>query len=83
MPLAADTLATRYNELHCAALPPKDRFDLSNLAFLFELSLGLSAWKSYGAQRWALRCNRCERQSATDRGLSSVSGPACLVSRST
>ncbi|WP_243750910.1 hypothetical protein [Paraburkholderia sp. BL10I2N1] len=24
---------------------------------MFELSLGLSAWKSYGAERWALRCN--------------------------
>jgi hypothetical protein len=24
---------------------------------LFELSLGLSAWKTYGAQRWALRCS--------------------------
>jgi hypothetical protein len=57
LPLAADTLATRYNELHCSALPPNHRFDLSNLAILFELSLGLSAWKSYGAQRWALRCN--------------------------
>jgi hypothetical protein len=50
LPLAADTLATRYNELHSAAVPPKHRFDLSNLAILFELSLGLSAWKSYGAQ---------------------------------
>jgi hypothetical protein len=49
LPLAADTLATRYNELHCAALPPKHRFDLSNLAILFKLSLGLSACKFYGA----------------------------------
>jgi hypothetical protein len=57
VPLAADTLATRYNELRCGALPPAHRFDLSNLAILFELSLGLSAWKSYGAQRWAPRCN--------------------------
>jgi len=57
LPLAADTLATRYNALRCGALPPAHRFDLSNLAILFELSLGLSAWKSYGANRWALRCN--------------------------
>jgi hypothetical protein len=41
-PLDADTLATRYNELHCAGLPPKHRFDLSNLAILFELSPCLS-----------------------------------------
>jgi SagB-type dehydrogenase family enzyme len=57
LPLAADTLATHYNELRCGALPPARGFDLFNLAILFELSLGLSAWKSYGAQRWALRCN--------------------------
>jgi len=46
LPLAADTLATRYNELRCGALPPAHGFDLFNLAILFELSLGLSAWKS-------------------------------------
>ncbi|WP_206996546.1 SagB/ThcOx family dehydrogenase [Trinickia mobilis] len=57
LPLAADTLATRYNELRCGALPPAHGFDLSDVAILFELSLGLSAWKSSGAQRWALRCN--------------------------
>jgi len=38
-------------------LPPAHRFDLDHLATLFELSLGLSAWKSYGANKWALRCN--------------------------
>ncbi|MFM0052882.1 SagB/ThcOx family dehydrogenase [Caballeronia grimmiae] len=57
LPLAADILATRYNELRCGTLPPAHGIDLSNLAILFELSLGLSAWKTYGAQRWALRCN--------------------------
>ncbi|MGF6408880.1 SagB/ThcOx family dehydrogenase [Paraburkholderia sp. MM5482-R1] len=57
LPLAADTLATRYNDLRRGTLPLAHGFDLSNLAILFELSLGLSAWKSYGAQRWALRCN--------------------------
>ena len=55
--LAADSLVTRYNELRRGNLPPARRFDLDQLAVLFELSLGLSAWKSYGAKRWALRCN--------------------------
>src|SRR5213079_34077 len=27
------------------------------VAVLFELALGLSAWKQYGTSRWALRCN--------------------------
>jgi SagB-type dehydrogenase family enzyme len=57
LPLIADSLATRYNELRKGDLPPACRFDLDHLAVLFELSLGLSAWKSHGAHRWALRCN--------------------------
>ena len=28
-----------------------------NIAALLELSMGLSAWKQYGPDRWALRCN--------------------------
>ena len=57
LPLAADSLVTRYNDLRQGNLPPPSRFDLDHAAVLFELSLGLSAWKSYGAKRWALRCN--------------------------
>src|SRR5260370_18183538 len=57
LPLAADTLATRYNELRCGALPRPRRFDLSTLAILFELSLGLSAWKAYYTPPWPLRSN--------------------------
>ncbi|MDN7889716.1 hypothetical protein QZM93_13985 [Burkholderia cepacia] len=57
LPLAADTLATRYNALRCGTLPPTQGFDLSHPVILFELSSCLSAWKSDGAQRWALRCN--------------------------
>lgn len=32
-------------------------WDLSGLARLLELSMGLSAWKKFGPDRWALRCN--------------------------
>ena len=31
--------------------------NLETLAALLELSLGISAWKVYGPDRWALRCN--------------------------
>lgn len=31
--------------------------NLTNMAALLELSMGLSAWKQYGSERWALRCN--------------------------
>ena len=31
--------------------------NLDSIAALLELSLGFSAWKAYGPDRWALRCN--------------------------
>ncbi|HXN15526.1 MAG TPA: SagB/ThcOx family dehydrogenase [Usitatibacter sp.] len=57
LPLGADSLATRYHDLRRGRLPAARGFELETVAILFELALGLSAWKSYGAQRWALRCN--------------------------
>ena len=57
LPLGANSLATRYQDVRRGSLPPPRAFDLGNVAILFELAFGLSAWKSYGANRWALRCN--------------------------
>jgi SagB-type dehydrogenase family enzyme len=57
LPLTADSLPTRYNDMRRGALPRARPFDRVNVGILFELSLGLSAWKAYGKQRWALRCN--------------------------
>ena len=57
LPLASDTLPTRFNAVRRGELPPPHVFDLRSVAILFELSLGLSAWKSFGGTRWALRCN--------------------------
>jgi SagB-type dehydrogenase family enzyme len=56
-PLLADSLTTRYNDVRCGVLPPPRTLDIDSVSILFELSLGLSAWKSYGGTRWALRCN--------------------------
>ncbi len=56
-PLLADSLTTRYNDVRRGVLPFPRTFDLDSVGILFELSLGLSAWKSYGGMRWALRCN--------------------------
>ena len=58
LPISAGQLASaRYRDL-CSpggvvALP----VDRDSVAALFELALGLSAWKQYGETRWALRCN--------------------------
>ncbi len=57
LPHAADALATRYGDLRCGVPGPASARDLAHVATLFELSLGLSAWKSFGGNRWALRCN--------------------------
>ncbi|MES9835141.1 MAG: SagB/ThcOx family dehydrogenase [Candidatus Thiodiazotropha sp.] len=32
-------------------------FDKAGISKLLELSMGISAWKQYGPDRWALRCN--------------------------
>ena len=57
LPLPADALATRYEDVRAGRLPPPARIDLDNVGVLFELAFGLSAWKSFGGNRWALRCN--------------------------
>ena len=57
LPLAADTLDSAYADLRRGALPAARRFDIESIGLLLELSLGLSAWKAHGGNRWALRCN--------------------------
>jgi len=43
MPLAADSLPTRYNDLRCGIVPSSQSLTVGDLGILFELSLGLSA----------------------------------------
>ncbi|MBI4290191.1 MAG: SagB/ThcOx family dehydrogenase [Betaproteobacteria bacterium] len=57
LPLGADLLAARYNDLRRGTLQPPQPIGLDSIAILLELSLGVSAWKSYGGASWALRCN--------------------------
>src|SRR5262249_36881348 len=55
--LLADRVTCSYGDLfHPRAIPPQP-IDVQSIGILFELSLGLSAWKQYGGSRWALRCN--------------------------
>ena len=57
LPLRASALTTRYADLfETGAIAPASP-SLSNISALFELSMGLSSWKGYGANRWALRNN--------------------------
>src|SRR5262249_33875666 len=55
--LAADSLTTSYADLYVPSAVPSRPVDFNSIAALFELALGLSAWKEFQGSRWALRCN--------------------------
>ncbi|WP_437942721.1 nitroreductase [Sorangium sp. So ce341] len=57
LPLRAGGLAAAYRDLYRPGAIPPAAVELDSIAALFELSLGLSAWKEYRGSRWALRCN--------------------------
>jgi len=57
LPLTADTLTSRYVDLYTAQAIAPQPLNIDTLGALFELSLGLSAWKSFAGNTWPLRCN--------------------------
>jgi SagB-type dehydrogenase family enzyme len=57
LPLLADALRISYADLFTPGAVAPRRADSNAVAVLFELALGLSAWKEYKGSRWALRCN--------------------------
>jgi len=57
LPLQADRLPTRWGELARPGMVAATPVGLASVGVLLELCLGLSAWKSAGGNRWALRCN--------------------------
>jgi hypothetical protein len=58
LPLSAVRLAAVcYANLYQQGTVPVLPLNQDNVAALFELALGLSAWKQYQDTRWALRCN--------------------------
>jgi hypothetical protein len=84
--LAADGVATRYADLYAAtdgqeAVAPR-ALDATSLAAFFELALGLTAWKSFGESRWALRADPSSGNLHPTEGYavlpsSRASRPAC------
>ena len=56
LPLSAGQFERPYAHLDENPEQPA-RPDLNSLGALLELSFGLSAWKTWGPSRWALRCN--------------------------
>ena len=57
LPLSATKLTIPYDDLYRPGAAAPSPMSLETLGCLFELSLGLSAWKQHGSARWALRCN--------------------------
>lgn len=57
LPLLAADLPVVWDDLFEASRAPPQPLTAGNVACLLELSLGLSAWKSFDSNRWALRCN--------------------------
>ncbi len=57
LPLAGDHLETPWNALFRPGETAAAPMDRAHIGTLLEISLGLSAWKRLGSQRWALRCN--------------------------
>jgi len=55
--LGADRLGTSFAEARTPGSVCPLALTIESVSKLLELSLGLSAWKEYGPDRWALRCN--------------------------
>lgn len=55
--LNADRLATRFIEAQTPGGVAPSALTMETVGCLLELSMGLSAWKEYGPDRWAVRCN--------------------------
>jgi SagB-type dehydrogenase family enzyme len=58
LPLSADRVArARYVDLYSPESVVASPLNRDSVGALFELALGLSAWKQYEQTRWSLRCN--------------------------
>ena len=57
LPLVADKLTATFSQVFRSEETNAHTINKESIAALFELSLGLSAWKQSGDAKWALRCN--------------------------
>ncbi len=57
LPLTAEQLGTGFAQIYAPDGASPVLLTIAAVGALLELSMGLSAWKEYGPDRWALRCN--------------------------
>jgi len=57
LPLSADSIKTTFGEIYSGTNVTPAAFSIESVGALLQLSMGLTAWKQYGPDRWALRAN--------------------------
>lgn len=57
LPAPGRELEVRWSDLDRRSAIERAPLTLENVGLLLELAFGLSAWKQFGPDRWALRCN--------------------------
>ncbi len=57
LPLSAESFSTSFGALYETNSVPPAPLTRESVGALLQLSMGLSAWKEFGPDRWALRCN--------------------------
>ncbi len=57
LPAPGRDLQPLFSDLDNPQAIPMQPLDLNNVGLMLELAFGLSAWKQFGPNRWALRCN--------------------------
>ena len=57
LPLSGENFSTSFGAIYDANSVTPAPLSLDSVGALLQLSMGLSAWKEFGPDRWALRCN--------------------------
>ena len=55
--LGTSSISTSLADIYAPGSVQPSPLSIASVGVLLELSMGLSAWKEYGPDRWALRCN--------------------------
>ncbi|HEY6096196.1 MAG TPA: SagB/ThcOx family dehydrogenase [Gallionellaceae bacterium] len=79
LPLLGAQSQPLYAELYQPGVVAAQALTLPNIAALFELAFGLSAWKQYGTTRWALRCNPSSGNLHPTEAYLVVQGCECIA----
>ena len=57
LPLGAEKIATPFADIYESGNGAAAPLDIDSVGAFLQLSMALNAWKEYGPDRWALRCN--------------------------